>query len=249
VISEAAVWSVLGHRGLTDYRHRREKETAAISALGNTGYSGCFHDTTKVLAAVEEMHKEIIHRRRAYIDNIVNQVLLTVGAMMAQDPFERPHAWKVHEYLTNAVHLATPPAMQPPATRIQPTSLLDRSSTFSGPTYPRPLSGASSIGQEEISRRSSRGLTPSTTQGPQQILPIAINSLVPQASTPVNRTAHPSTSIAKVLSYISKKKVHPDTTLPGEEWLKRLHGRDQVGKHESMAFDSPANCIRLDLPH
>jgi hypothetical protein len=61
VISEAVVWPVLGYRGLTDYRHRREKETAALPALRRTDYSGCFHDTTKFLSAVEEMQKKVTH--------------------------------------------------------------------------------------------------------------------------------------------------------------------------------------------
>jgi hypothetical protein len=191
---------------------------------------------------------------------------------MAQDPSERPDAWKVYEYLTRALHLATPPVMQLPATSnhlrcLMPEILaprpsnapphdsqghqsicpLNRRSKFSGRTYPRPLFSASSARREEISRRSSRGLTLSTIKGSQKILTTVINSLISQANTPVNRTDRLSTPTTEVLSYIRRKKAHPGTTLPGVEWLKRLHGRDQVGKHERVAFDNPVDHILLDL--
>jgi len=104
---------VFGHTGLIEYHQRRVKATSAIPALRNTGYSSCFHDTAKVLAAVEEMHKEVIYRRRANIDNIVISVLLTVGGMMDEDPTKRPDAWKVYDDLTRAVDQAIPPTPGP----------------------------------------------------------------------------------------------------------------------------------------
>jgi len=155
-MSEAAVWSVFGQRGLDDYHIRRVKATVAIPAFENTGYRGCFHDTTKVSAVVEQMHAEVYQGRRENIDNIVPHILASIKGMMAQDPVERPSAWAVYDNLEQAIDTATPPGAL------------------------------------------------------------------------VNRTSHPSASVGRVLNYLRRKKEYPNTVLQGQEWLNRLHGRDQV---------------------
>jgi hypothetical protein len=268
VISEAAVWTVFGPRGLVDYHRRRVEATNAISTLRNTGYSGCFHDTTKVLAVVEEMHREATQCRRANIDNIVGPFLTTVGAMMMQDPLQRPDAWKVYTDLGRAIDLATPRVHDPPTespaanhhtrhsmpANITPNSanglglnldessmqsrsniqrhesnpLPDRRSKFSGRPSPRSPSGASTTTHEETMNHHNRGLAPDTTHAWQRTPLPPIHSPVPQSDRSVGHTARPSASIPEVLEYIRKKKLVKSTTLPGEEWLKRLYGRDQV---------------------
>jgi len=123
VISEAAVWTVFGQKGLDRYHRLRVEATNDEPTLRNTGYSGCFHNTRSVLSAVDQIHKEATQSRRANIDNIVGSVLVTVGGMMMQDPARRPDAWRVYEDLKRAIELATPtvhavptqPPVQPPA--------------------------------------------------------------------------------------------------------------------------------------
>ena len=274
MISEAAVWSVFGHRGLDDYHYRRVEAADAIPTLRNTGYSGCFHDTTKVLSAVGDMHKEVNYRCRANIDNVVGSVLLIVSGMMMQDPNKRPDAGTVYDGLTRAIDLATPPAQSPihdtptrphasnkytrhsvPANLSpsmtnglgftvsadsrpvpsdvhghHPDRVPERRTTISGDRSPRPTSGASMTTQKVIPRRDTHSPAPNTTHETYWSPLSPINSAVPQPNAPVHQETRPSASIAQVLEHIRKKKAHIYTTLPGEEWLNRLHGRDQVLK-------------------
>jgi len=270
VISEAAVWTVFGQKGLIDYHRRRVEATNNVPTLTNTGYSGCFHDTTKVLDVVDEMHTEVIHGRRAHIDSIVISVLLTVGGMMVQDPTKRPDAWKVYEDLTRAVKQATPrplasertsdpysphtysrhsmPVTSPPShvaglgldingLSLQPRSDThgrqpyhspSRRSTVNGRPSPLQLSGASSTGKGKSPRHDPYSPAPGTTHGPQWTPLAPIPSSVVQPSTPVGPAARPSASVTRVLNYITRKKLDRNTILRGEEWLNKLHGRDQV---------------------
>lgn len=272
VISEAAVWSVLGRRGLIDYHRQRVEAADAIPALRNTGYSGCFHDTTKVLSVVGETHREVTQRCRAAIDNIVGSVLLIVSGMMMQDPARRPDAWTVYDGLTQAIDLATPTA-PPPAhdtdsrpptpnnyarhsvpvnlspsmtnglgftmnavarplvsdTRgYQPDRFPERRTTISGDRSPRSDSGASSTRQGRTPRRDAYSPALDTTHEMHWTPLSPTNSTVPQANVPFGRTARPSASVTRVLNYITRKKLDKSTVLQGEEWLNKLHGRDQV---------------------
>jgi hypothetical protein len=108
VISEAAVWSVFGHQGLTEYHRKRVDATARVPSLRNTGYSGCFHDTTQVLAVVNDTHRDVSHARRTNIDHVVSQVVHTVGGMMIKDASKRPVALTVYEDLARAIEWAAP---------------------------------------------------------------------------------------------------------------------------------------------
>ena len=138
VISEAAVWSVLGQRGLDEYHRQRVKATDAIPTLRNSGYSGCFHDTTEVLSVVGEMHKQVNERCRAAIDNVVSSVLLIVRGMMKQDPASRPDARTVYDNLTQAIDLATPSVHPPFDDRITQPAATDQYNRYSVPVNPSP---------------------------------------------------------------------------------------------------------------
>jgi len=295
IISEAAVWSVFGQRGLEEYRQRRSDATAAISTLKNTGYAGCFHDTTKVLAVVEDMHKEVIYRRRADVDSIVIPVLLTVGGMMNEDPTKRPDAWKVYDDLTRAIDQATLPAFSP-TTQLSkasaypqhvmhsdsvqssgnvPNSEIDtlgdsspgssdtlkldigvsssRSFSSSQAYAIRPIPhrrvrtnaelfygswvtgendslfyGSSALEGDDTPRQSRYGLAHRSGPRLGQNLMYGDMGPIPRSSAPLGPKALPVASIAEVLQHITKTKLNINTTLEGEEWLRRLHGRDQV---------------------
>ncbi|CAN9103286.1 unnamed protein product [Alternaria alternata] len=260
VISEAAVWSVFGYNGLIDYYKRRVEATADISSLAETGYSGCFHDTTKVLDVVEAVHKEVSYSRRTNIDNIVSHVVHIVGGMMVQDPSRRPDALKVYDDLTRAVQLGTrptvnadirnsmPPEMPPgltlglgllasdtPPIRSSyespghPMRRLDRHATTSTNTRTRPFSGSFVTEEEEILRRNLDVVAPHTTHVPHGTLTSVKNSPFQHNSAPVGRTDLPIASVEEALDYIRRKKADSRTLpLRGQEWLKRLHGRDQI---------------------
>jgi len=272
VISEAAVWSVLGQRGLDDYYHQRVEAAGTVPTLSNTGYSGCFHDTTKVLSVVGEMHREVTQRCRAAIDNVVGSVLLIVSRMMVQDPARRPDARTVYDDLTKAIELATPTTVplvrdttkRPPAPnkhtrrsvpanmspsltsglgvtmdassrpfpneahRHQSDNLPERRTTINGRPSPRPTSGMWSSEQDETLRSEPYSPAADTLHEWQRTALAPIHSHVPQPTTPVSRAAHPSVSITQALEHVRLKQFRLPTTLSGEEWLNRLHGRDQV---------------------
>ncbi|KAF7682277.1 hypothetical protein GT037_001253 [Alternaria burnsii] len=259
VISEAAVWSVFGYSGLIEYNERRIKATANIPSLAETGYSGCFHDTTKVLDVVVAMHKEVCNSRRTNIDNIVSHVVHIVDGMMVQDPSRRPDALRVYEDLTRAVELETlltgpaypqyplPVQLTPdrpvglgvttgtPSIRLSYESpghpmhrALDRRAAISTNPRARSHSGVLST-EEEISRPSAHLAAYDAAHGPQLTRISGINSPVPHSSAPLGRTDLPVASVNEVLGYIRRKKADSRTPpLPGQEWLKRLHGRDQI---------------------
>lgn len=290
VISEAAVWSVLGHTGLVDYHKRRVEATAAIPFIKDTGYAGCFHDTMKVLPVVEQVHNEVFRVRRANIDNVVQSVIVAVGGMMAQNSAKRTNAWSVHEELTRVLKMARltnhGATTQSPTTTVRtqlflPSSQLPEVSKGLGltghslqsidysqeyqpsPHLPRRVTigatprGHSSSGilepshegtrmrspharlspgglsprQEETWTRSPRVITPDSARWSQPNTVSGISRSVPQPSTPTGRSACPEASVADVLEYIRRKKLHSGTTLIGERWLTRLHGRDQVGDY------------------
>ncbi|RYN69915.1 hypothetical protein AA0119_g5904 [Alternaria tenuissima] len=260
VISEAAVWSVFGYNGLIDYNERRIKATADIPSLAQTGYSGCFHDTTKVLDVVKDVHKEACHARRTNIDNIVSRVVLIVGGMMAQDPSRRPDALRVYEDLTRAIELEAPPTATTNARYSMPVQLPpdlpvglglvttgtppiqssyespgrstyrpDRRATISTNPGARPFSTALSIEEEDISRQSLHVMARHTIDVPQQTPVSGINSSFQHSSAPVGQRDLPVASVDKALNYIRMKKADARTPpLQGQEWLKRLHGRDQI---------------------
>jgi hypothetical protein len=94
-----------------------------------------------------------------------------------------------------------------------------------------------------------RGLTPNTTHAWQRTPLPPIHSPVPQSDKSVSHTARPSASITEVLEYIRKKKLDKSTTLPGEEWLKRLYGRDQVPRRAQMASGNLTDWPSTDLPN
>jgi len=277
-MSEAAVWSVLGRRGLIDYHRQRVKAVVDIPALRNTGYSGCFHDTTKVLSVVEETHREVIHRRRATIDNIVGSVLLTVSGMMMQDPTRRPDAWKVYDDLARAVDLAKPPVFQPitpPPTRISNTQPLPqynyvRSSMPVMPVMSSPDQTGLGLNIDELSlqsridiqgRQANHSLplslsVPSSIEkgkarmGDPWTPPPPVPSPVPQYGKSVGLSARPKLPITQVLEYIRQKKMYSRAVLvlPGEEWLKTLGGRDQVFEHAWLDFGKFADRNPIDFP-
>jgi hypothetical protein len=269
VISEAAVWSVFGQKGLIEYHKRRVEATDSIPSLAETGYSGCFHDSTKVLDVVDVMHRKAYDSRRANIDNIVSHVIRIVGGMMVQDPSRRPDALRVYEDLTRAVQLETPPTATTYTRHSMPIQLppeypvglgvtigtpsirlpyespghpmhrpLDRRATISTNPRAHPLSGVLSTEEEEeeegeISRPSPHLAAYDAAHGPQQTRIYGINSPVPHSSAPIGRTDLPVASVNEALDYIRRKKADSRTPpLPGQEWLKRLHGRDQVLQYQ-----------------
>ncbi|KAH7063887.1 hypothetical protein BKA63DRAFT_428685 [Paraphoma chrysanthemicola] len=80
VLSEAAVWCVLGPAGLTDYRDERRAQTTGLPEIHHTAYSGCFHDGQKVLSAVEIFH-DAVRASRGVNDQIINDILSTIEEM------------------------------------------------------------------------------------------------------------------------------------------------------------------------
>ncbi|KAF1948009.1 kinase-like protein [Clathrospora elynae] len=64
--------------------------------------------------------------------------------------------------------------------------------------------------------------------GVQSNLMPASNRFSAQQNALIAPADFPTASVDDVLKWISKKKVYPSTVLPGQEWLKRLHGRDQI---------------------
>ncbi|CAI6340153.1 unnamed protein product [Periconia digitata] len=122
VFSEAVVWSVLGPEGLNRYRTERTKATNEISKLCNSAYSGCFHDTKKVLHIVHEMHTQAsIGCRRG--DNVVAGIINVVESML-QDS-QRPSAAEAYEYCEDILTVAksmSRPSQRSPQTVLWPAS-------------------------------------------------------------------------------------------------------------------------------
>jgi hypothetical protein len=110
--------------------------------------------------------------------------------------------------------------------------LPDRRATFGARSHSRPFSDASSTGQVEVWRQSPPAAAHDTAHVSQQTPITKTNSPVPQSGAPVGQAALPVASIDDILDYIHKRNLNPKkTSLKGEEWLKRLHGRDQVWEH------------------
>jgi len=131
------------------------------------------------------------------------------------------------------------PAYHPPSRR----------STVNGHPSPASLSGASSIGKGKAPRRYAHS-PPADTIHEWQRTPLApLRSPIPQPHAPAGQKARPSASIAQVLEHIRKKKDHLPTTLPGEEWLNRLHGRDQVLQKCRMTLGAFADEFPTDFSH
>ncbi|KAF2793632.1 kinase-like protein [Melanomma pulvis-pyrius CBS 109.77] len=104
VFSEAAVWSVLDSDGLEDYRILRTARTSLVPELKDTAYSGCFHDTTKVLDAVTTMHGRVSEERRQN-DHIVSNMIMIIDEML-EDKNERPDAMKLLKLFGKALEKA-----------------------------------------------------------------------------------------------------------------------------------------------
>ena len=320
VLSEAAIWSVFGAKGRIDYEEKRTTETSAIQSIRNTGYSGCFHDGTQLLAAVLETHRQAIVKRRTNIDDIIPQVINIIERMMEQKD-KRPTALEVYEYFTRALdlvrplepaaitqspigrgyaahptHRSLPPIFPPEGLGLHldsiptqsPTSIL---SITSAPEIQQSLPPARSFGtiwenhhvsfppaptlQGGALPRVSNGITPSGRartfssssvgyrKRPMSTLhtgtpesasePLAHEIDIPNASPPVptKRQDLPYASIDAVIEWISKRKNNSTVRLPDQDWLKRLHGRDQVGTTSAMEniCKTVTNQAPLDLPH
>ncbi|KAF2115660.1 hypothetical protein BDV96DRAFT_492255, partial [Lophiotrema nucula] len=104
VYSEAAVWTVLGTKGLEDYRVLRTQETDNIPGLRRTAYSGCFHNGSETLGAVGTMHIRIREERRRH-DLIIEPVLEIIEYMLEQEAF-RPNAAEIQRRIERAIQTA-----------------------------------------------------------------------------------------------------------------------------------------------
>ncbi|KAF1953576.1 hypothetical protein CC80DRAFT_141675 [Byssothecium circinans] len=93
VFSEAAVWSVLGKKGLKEYRS--ERVTATVPRLKSTAYEGCFHDGDRVLHTVLDMHNRIRESRRRN-DNVVHEAVTIIEDML-EEAHARPDAKHICE--------------------------------------------------------------------------------------------------------------------------------------------------------
>lgn len=92
ILSEVATWLVLGAPGLATYLEKRRTQIRAFKTFDGSGYSDCFHDGSKALSVVNEMHKDIISRKRS-VDSITTEILgIVEQSMLARNPDERSKA-------------------------------------------------------------------------------------------------------------------------------------------------------------
>ncbi|KAH8707100.1 hypothetical protein GQ44DRAFT_691570 [Phaeosphaeriaceae sp. PMI808] len=104
VLSEAVVWCVFGSSGLDEYRQLRSKETEILPKFSRTAYNGCFHDGTKVLSAVQEMHVKVRKGRRA-CDQIIIDVVPIIDEMF-REVNQRPDALACRDRFRSALETA-----------------------------------------------------------------------------------------------------------------------------------------------
>lgn len=104
VFSAAAVWSVLGSHGLSQYLANRKAATDEIPKLRQTAYSGCFHDGSNVLQAVFDMHVRVLKERRTN-DFIIQEIVPLVERMLKSSE-SRPTAMDVYQAFQDAIKRA-----------------------------------------------------------------------------------------------------------------------------------------------
>ncbi|KAI2476234.1 SPS1 Serine-threonine protein kinase [Pyrenophora tritici-repentis] len=233
MLSEAATWSVFGAKGWIDYHDKRKTATSAVPSIRNTAYSGCFHDGTKVLPVVRTQHREVIHKRRINIDGIMPEVIHTIEKMMGHKDY-RPTALAVYEHITEALDLARPleptAVTQSPAQRSPPPVLPHEGLglrigqiPMQSPTHHFP--SPSNIIEE---KRKTSNYVPRTPGSASRVMSYRYDS--PSASPMVAKEGSdlPYANIDGVLEWISKKKSSSAVRLKDQDWLHRLHGRDQI---------------------
>jgi hypothetical protein len=109
----------------------------------------------------------------------------------------------------------------------------DRRATISTNPRTRPFSTPLSTEEEDISRQSFHVMARHTIDVPQQTPMSGINSPLQHSRALVGQKDLPVASVDEALNYIRRKKADSRTpSLRGQEWLKRLHGRDQVLQYQ-----------------
>lgn len=68
VLFEALVWMTCGSRGVSEFFQMRQKETDSDLRHESQGYSGCFHNGTARIRAVDDMMDLVMERRRNFDD-------------------------------------------------------------------------------------------------------------------------------------------------------------------------------------
>lgn len=68
VLFEVLVWTTCGSRGLSEFFEMRRQETDTIPNHASQGYSGCFHNGTARIQAVDKMKDLVVERRRVFDD-------------------------------------------------------------------------------------------------------------------------------------------------------------------------------------
>jgi hypothetical protein len=124
VLSEAAVWSVLGKGGLAEYRIQRKLATDQLPGLSSTADSGCFHDGEKVLDAVFDMHHRVRNDRRQNDTIIVG--MLSIIEDMLDDVSSRPNGHRVYARIRNLLHRNTALSPWPSNFRVSGDSVSPR---------------------------------------------------------------------------------------------------------------------------
>jgi hypothetical protein len=126
------VWSVLGANKVNDYQSLLVAETDRIPELGDTAYSGCFHDGNKMLPMIRTMHTEVLNAKGAN-DQIISDLVLLIEQML--DVAEaRPSADRLRELCNRALERAI--AMSTSDQSVFPPSLRITSDPASPPVTP-----------------------------------------------------------------------------------------------------------------
>ncbi|KAJ0122084.1 hypothetical protein J7T55_002596 [Diaporthe amygdali] len=68
VLFEVLVWTTCGTRGISEFFEMRQRATDRVLNHTSQGYSGCFHNGTSRIQAVDDMMTLIIKRRRIFDD-------------------------------------------------------------------------------------------------------------------------------------------------------------------------------------
>jgi hypothetical protein len=129
------VWSVLGPNKVKYYQDLLVAETDRIPELGNTSYSGCFHDGNKMLSVIRKMHIEVLNAKGAN-DQIISELVPLVEQML--DAAEaRPSADRLRELSNRALDRAM--AMSTTDQSVFPRSLRTQPAPASPPVTPPKL--------------------------------------------------------------------------------------------------------------
>ncbi|KAF2204802.1 kinase-like protein [Delitschia confertaspora ATCC 74209] len=248
VLSEVAVWTVFGNRRLLKYRDLRAAETDQIPQLKAAGYSGCFHNGRQVLQAVFAMHKKLRANHRNS-DYIIEPILMMVENMLVSHR-TRWTALQVYDFWQQILEKAKeqqqyPGVFQtipyPVAPRIPPPELPpemeDGDTMRTGISLvkeiqeesPSEIISLSPITPKNSGRRQSTPHRSCDQQGSSN--PHGPNSVIERAyNMPPLRAKKqwPNALIQSVHVWMQAKKENKPFHLPGEDYARRLNGRDHV---------------------